>query len=469
MIYAAPFAAAFAFALFAAGASRLRRFPAARAAATLVCLVALIALAIAWVVGGRGDAATTPGSSAGIPGLPGLRIALSDRGFIGLAPVLISAIGVVALGMSDAVSHRVATLRRIMALLAVALAFVAVRDARLLAILWTASPWIVWSELRARFGDRGVARLFALYHAAGASCFLAATALGHAGSALLAPLLLLVAIGIREAVIPGHSWFPRFVERAPLGLVVAFVAPQLGVFAQIEVLGAAIPPELAAFIPRFGGATALLAAALGVVQVSARRSLAYLLMSQTALVSLGLDGSSEVARTGSLLAWQVLALATTGLAMTISALEARRGALSLATHSGYFARTPRMAAGFMLMGLASVGFPMTLGFVAEDLLAQGAIEQHPVWAFVLIGATALNGMSVMRAFFRLFSGRRVHTGETDLTARESFALSLVLLVLLVGGMLPSLLLSPVFGHGETHALSASPPALLAVGAEPGDH
>lgn len=430
---------------FACGPLLPANFAAARKRATLVCFVALLATGLAWLAFGRDD------SAGGVLSIGGWHLRVSNQGFAGIAPMVISAIGVVAMAMSDSLSHSRLTLRRMLALLAVAMGFVAVREPAMLALLWTLSPWIVWTELRERFGRRGVAQLFAVYHVASVVLFLAAVALGQLGWTVLSPLLFLAAIGLREAVLPGHSWFPRFVEMAPLGLVVAFIAPQLGVVVQVEVLGDALPADLAWFIPYVGGATALIAAALGLVQTSARRSLAYLLMSQTAIVSLGLDGSSEIARVGALLLWQVLALATTGFAMTLSVLEARRGALSLANHSGSFARTPRMAAGFMLMGLASVGFPTTLGFIAEDLLAQGAMETHPISAFVLIGATALNGMTVMRAFFRLFSGHRIHTGETDLTLRESCALTLLLLALVLGGLAPNWLISQEFGAPDPHS------------------
>jgi NADH:ubiquinone oxidoreductase subunit 4 (subunit M) len=110
-----------------------------------------------------------------------------------------------------------------------------------------------------------------------------------------------------------------------------------------------------------------------------------------------------------------------------------------------------MAAGFLMMGLASVGFPMTLGFIAEDLLVQGAVMDQPIFAFILIAATALNGMNVMRCFFKLFSGRRVHTGEPDLTKRESRALSVVLLLLLLGGLAPSAITTREFDNaGDAH-------------------
>jgi NADH-quinone oxidoreductase subunit M len=111
---------------------------------------------------------------------------------------------------------------------------------------------------------------------------------------------------------------------------------------------------------------------------------------------------------------------------------------------------------------------LTLGFVAEDLLVQGSVAEYPALAFVLIGATALNGMTVVRAFFRLFSGRSSHMGESDLTTREGWALSIVLLALLVGGIAPSMIVSREFGGA--HAGASSPrdhPGSASLGSAPG--
>jgi NADH-quinone oxidoreductase subunit M len=159
-------------------------------------------------------------------------------------------------------------------------------------------------------------------------------------------------------------------------------------------------------------------------------------MSQTGLVAFGLDTSSTVAQVGALLTWQVLGVATAGFAMTLASLAARRGDLSLRHAAGSFTRTPRMAVAFLFMGFASVGLPLTLGFVAEDLLVQGSVEEFPVLAFALILATALNGVSVMRAFFKLFSGSSEHIGEQDLAPREAGTLTVVMATLLIMGLFP---------------------------------
>jgi len=441
MMLAVPLLLASLWALLALGLGRAGSFARARRVAAALLSIGAIGSFGLWLLL---DPARTLDPLPLFQGRLGASLQLSARGFLGLAPAMIAWIGVVAVALSDSISHSRATLRRIVVLLAIATAFVAVREIAWLAVLWTLSSWVAWSELRERFGTRGVARLFAVYQGASVALFGLAAGLDALGWLAPSAIALIAAIGLREAVMPGQSWLPRFVERAPMGLVVAYVAPQLGVYAHVELLSQGLPGEWLQWVPVIGASTALLAAALGLVQRSARRALAYLLMSQSGLVFFGLDGASEVAHAGALLQWQVLAIATSGLAMTLSALEARRGSLDLASHSGCFAGTPRMAAGFLFMGLASVGFPLTLGFVAEDLLVQGAVEHFPGLAMVLIGATALNGMTVVKAFFRLFSGRRLQPGERDLTSREAWVLSAVLLGLLVGGIAPGWITSREF-------------------------
>ncbi|MCB9594126.1 MAG: hypothetical protein H6719_15445 [Sandaracinaceae bacterium] len=67
-------------------------------------------------------------------------------------------------------------------------------------------------------------------------------------------------LAIREAMVPAHSWFPSFVEKAPMGLVVAFVAPQVGVYAHLRWLAAGLPPQLEDVIAALGAITVVLAA-----------------------------------------------------------------------------------------------------------------------------------------------------------------------------------------------------------------
>jgi len=370
----------------------------------------------------------------------GFDIGVLPYGLLAPTNLVTCALGLLTVSMSPLATHPPATLGRILVLLAIAVAFIATQSAAALALLWGLSGWVAWRELRSKTETHATARLFARFQVPSTVLMLAGGVLFAVDAPLPAVIVCLLSIAIREATIPVHGWFPTFVQRAPLGLVVAFIAPQLGVYAHVLLLSGIVPVGLAHGVAILGAVTAVLAAGLGVVQSDARRALAFLVMSQTGLVAFGLENASIVARSGALVTWQVLALATSGFAMTMAALEARRGTLSLRAASGSFERTPRMAVAFLFLGFASVGLPLTLGFVAEDLLVQGSSAEFPLMGFALIIATAFNGMTVMRCFFALFSGTRKHQGERDLTRRESWALTVVMALLLVAGAVPNRLL-----------------------------
>jgi hypothetical protein len=335
-------------------------------------------------------------------------------------------VALLAIAMAPVQSHRPRTLGVILTVVALAIAFVSTDQPIVLTVLWAASIAVVGRELtRLNPGDSLCARAFRRYQTISVIALALGTIALAAGYPMVGAGAWLLAIAVREASMPLHGWLPLVAERAPLGLFVAFVAPQTGVYAQLTHVFAAV-----------GAFTGILAAGLGVVQTSARRAAAWLVISQTGLIAFGLENTSEVGKAGAVLSWQVMALATSGFVMTIAALEARRGELSLRKPGGSFSRTPRMAVAFLLLGFASVALPLTLGFVAEDLLIQGSVDEYPLVGVAVILATALNGINVMRCFSILFSGTRSHAGEQDLTRLEASAVTTILAVLLLGGLWP---------------------------------
>ncbi len=363
-------------------------------------------------------------------------------GLLAIAPLVTGLVALLAIGLAPLVEHRKSTFARMLLLFGFAEGFLATSHPLPLAVLWAASAAVTWVEFRSWCGEEGWPRVFGVYQLVSVLFFSAgALMIGQGMHTTTASIVLLVGIGIREGVVPVHSWFVRFVERAPMGVVVAFVAPQLGVYAQLELLSGGGLGEIAPTVAAFGAITAVLAAMLGVVQTNARRAVAYLILSQTGLVAFGLESHSEVGLVGALLNWQVLALATSGLVMTLAALEARRGRRSLIRPQGSFSETPKLGVAFLVLGFASVGFPLTLGFVAEDLLVQGSVSEFPVLGLSLVVATAINGVTVLRAFFYLLMGEKKGSGAPDLCRREASILGLIVVILVTFGLVPSILVS----------------------------
>ncbi len=119
------------------------------------------------------------------------------------------------------------------------------------------------------------------------------------------------------------------------------------------------------------------------------------------------------------------------------ALEARFGRLSLTEYHGLYEHAPMLAIFFLLTGLASVGFPCTVGFISTELLVDSVVEANLYAGIGVLIASALNGISVLRAYLLLFTGAR-HASSVPLTigTRERFAVLTLSTLILLGGIFP---------------------------------
>ena len=89
------------------------------------------------------------------------------------------------------------------------------------------------------------------------------------------------------------------------------------------------------------------------------------------------------------------------------------------------------------MGLASVGFPGTLGFIGAELLVDGVVTENPFVGLVVVLAGLLNGVAVLRWYFLLGTGARHETGvPLGITPRERLAVAVLSLLILGGGLFP---------------------------------
>jgi NADH-quinone oxidoreductase subunit M len=217
--------------------------------------------------------------------------------------------------------------------------------------------------------------------------------------------------------------------------------------------------------------TAVYAAGMALVQREARRFFCYLFLSHSSLVLVGLEIATPIGLTGALCVWLSVGLALGGFGLTLRSVEARTGRLSLAEFHGLYEHVPMLAAFFLLTGLASIGFPGTIGFVGAELLLEGAVQVSPLVGTAVVIAAALNGLAVLHAYFRVFTGTR-HPGTIDLRSRlpERIAVLVLTVLILGGGLFPQpgvasrhhaavelLATRKQTAQDETAARSAAPP------------
>jgi NADH-quinone oxidoreductase subunit M len=252
--------------------------------------------------------------------------------------------------------------------------------------------------------------------------------------------LIVIAALIRKGIVPFHAWVPEVFDRGRMGPAILFNAPQIGAYITVELIVPRASSEMLRTIALLALGTAVYAAALALVQHSARRACGYLFMSQSALVMAGLDCTSVTALTGGLLVWLSAGLGFAGLARCVLVLEARRGRLDLTRYHGGYDRMPVLAISFLAMGLACTGFPGTLGFIGQELLVDGAVDVFPIMGFAVVIASALTGPAVLRMYFSLFCGRPdalVHPGlRLGLKPREAWTFVALVITLIGLGLAP---------------------------------
>jgi NADH-quinone oxidoreductase subunit M len=315
------------------------------------------------------------------------------------------------------------------------------RDPLVLALLWigTSVPTI------AQAWPTPSGRRFAAIRFVSTSLVIAGVLVVELGgdAAVVAPALVLAGVVVREGIFPFHAWVPRLYEDVPLPLAATFVLPQIGSYVLARFLLGETPAVFVLVVDVLAGITLLYGAALALVQSSPRRSLGYLALSQSALVLVGLADSGPLGGAAALMTIVAIGLAHTGFAITVWLTEARRGPLDMRRDGGNFGRVPALAGSFVVFGLAGVGMPGSLTFVAEDLVFHATMAARPWLAAVMVWSTAMTGIAVVRIAMRVFAGPLQRNGEPDLPPRERAALLGLGLAVFGLGLVPGPVLQPV--------------------------
>lgn len=321
---------------------------------------------------------------------------------------------------------------------AIALATLSCRDPWCVIVLLAVGTVPPWLELRARGKST---RIFTLHMALCVALLVIGAVLVQAEASQVpswwAVLPLAAAVCVRTGIVPVHCWMSDLFENATFGTALLFVTPITGAYAAVRLVLPIAPEEVLRGIGLAALATAVYAAGMALVQREARRFFCYLFLSHSALVLVGLEIVTPTGLAGALLVWLAICLSLTGFGLTLRAIEARTGRLSLTAFHGLYDHMPMLAVFFLLTGLASVGFPGTMGYLGTELLVEGAVDTYPYVGMAVVLAAALNGIAVVKAFFHVFTGAR-HASSVSLRIRRRERIAVLTLTILIlgGGLLP---------------------------------
>nr|WP_204264105.1 monovalent cation/H+ antiporter subunit D family protein [Geodermatophilus normandii] len=237
-------------------------------------------------------------------------------------------------------------------------------------------------------------------------------------AAAVAGAVILLAMAVKAAVVPLHSWLPGAYSATGPAVTVLFsgLLTKVGVYALIRVYSVVYDGD-----PRYLWvvmAAALLTMVVGVLgavgEKAVRPVLTSHMVSQIGYVLFGLALSTRAGLAAAAFFLVQYVLVKAALLMVAGAVEVRYGTGELARLGGLMRREPVLAVTFAVSALALVGIPPLSGFVAKLGLATAAVaEQQYLPAAVVVGVSLLTLTSMLKVWNAVFWQSPPEGGRPD--------------------------------------------------------
>ncbi|WP_419771164.1 MAG: NADH-quinone oxidoreductase subunit M [Candidatus Marinarcus sp.] len=256
---------------------------------------------------------------------------------------------------------------------------------------------------------------------------------------------------IKVPMVPFHTWLPYAHGQAPTigSVILAAVLLKMGTYGFIRFSLPLFPDASVYFTPVMAG-LALIAiiytAMVAYAQEDMKQVIAYSSVSHMGVIILGTFALNVEGIGGSIFLMISHGIVSGALFMLVGVIYDRRHTKLLSEFGGLAQVMPRYATIFGIMLMASVGLPLTIGFVGEFLSLLGFFKVSPLLT-LLAGLTIILGavyMLVMykKAFFGTLSNEKNRTLE-DAKGRELAALIPLVALVVILGIYPKPILNPV--------------------------
>jgi multicomponent Na+:H+ antiporter subunit D len=242
---------------------------------------------------------------------------------------------------------------------------------------------------------------------------LAGVAAEQPGAAQALFVVLIVALGVKAALVPFHAWLPiAMVAPAPVSALLHAVAVvKAGAFGIVrvvyEVFGIELARDLGVTMPLAAAAavTIIYGSLRALTQDDIKARLAYSTVSQVSYITLGIALAHPIAAVGALAHLIHQGVMKITMFMAAGNLAEGLGVKKVSQMDGVGRAMPGTMAAFTIAALAMIGLPPFAGFVSKWFLAQGGLAADQPWIIgVLLGSSLLNAAYFLpmlhRAWFR---------------------------------------------------------------------
>ncbi|SFZ97496.1 NADH-ubiquinone oxidoreductase chain M [hydrothermal vent metagenome] len=256
---------------------------------------------------------------------------------------------------------------------------------------------------------------------------------------------------IKVPMFPFHTWLPYAHGQAPTigSVILAAVLLKMGTYGFIRFSLPMFPDASVMMITPIAVLSIIMiiyTAMVAYAQKDIKQVIAYSSVSHMGIIMLGLFAMNAEGISGSVFQMLSHGIVSGALFMLVGMIYERRNTKMIDEFGGLASVMPKFALIFGIMLMASVGLPLTIGFVGEFLVLLGFYQVSPIMT-VLAGTSIIIGAIYMltvykRTFFGPITNKANETLK-DLNSREIWSLIPLVLIVVWLGVYPKPVLAPI--------------------------
>lgn len=258
--------------------------------------------------------------------------------------------------------------------------------------------------------------------------------------------LLAFGFGSLISMFPFHSWSPDGYAGAPtaVSMIHAGVLKKIGGYGLIR-LGIMVLPLGAKFwaplIAIFALVNVLYAAFIALAQKDLKYVIGYSSVSHMGYVLIALAALNATSLNGAIAMMFAHGVMSALFFSMIGFVYEKTHTRNIADLGGLAHQMPRLAIGFLIAGMASLGLPSTVNFMAEFTIFMGTVRTLPVHAVLGVAGIIITAVYTLRIIANvLFGPRRAEWDHLkDLRGPELVPLVVLIFVIFLVGIFPNLL------------------------------